>query len=288
MAVGTSGSADQCFMADLRVGDEFPSFKALHSKMLFVNSSQWFVQKRTPSVVRFVCQSRKDATQVPACSFFVYAKLGSNGLPSICTLDLNHNCAREKSGRARGQKSSTYLALESVQNFQTRGPGTQDAAAITRHLKTAHGIGIKYGQASMIAKALHKVDPLSVWSEMERLPAFFRLLKEQDPNGTYCISGTATAEVNQNRFATYYIATGDAKEFWNLSRRIPAVDACHLKTMAGGVWIGAAIKDANNQVRLLAHSHCASETLQSMLKVEGNVTEDELFVLVRLPKTIQS
>ena len=50
-----------------------------------------------------------------------------------------------------------------------------------------------------------------------------RLLKEQDPNSTYCISGTATAEVNQNRFATYYIATGDAKEFMTIIRGAPII-----------------------------------------------------------------
>ena len=69
--------------------------------------------------------------------------------------------------------------------------------------------------------------------------------------------------VGENRFSTFYIATGDAKEFWKHSRRIPAVDACHLKTFAGGIWMGAAVKDANNQVRLLAQSHCASETKES-------------------------
>ena len=138
--------------------------------------------------------------------------------------------------------------------------------------------GIKYGKASMMAIALHKVDPLSVWSEMERLPSFlpsfFRLLQEQDPNGTYCIAGTATAEVNQSRFATYYIATGDAKEFWNLSRRILAVDACHLTEDFGWRsldWRG----DQGCQQPSAASS---SEPL--CLRDEG--------ILARLPKTIQS
>ena len=158
-----------------------------------------------------------------------------------------------------------------MKSWHARGAGTSDVRGIVDSLKLNEGLDVKYGQGKNMVMAKSEISPTSFWDEIEQLPAYLAHCKELDPGGTYEVISVLEDDVS--RFLNCYLATSTSKRFWAYSRKIP-VDSTFVKTTLGGMWFGAIVKDANEQLVLLAQGYAGSETKDSWLYFLGKLQSD--------------
>lgn len=92
-----------------------------------------------------------------------------------------------------------------------------------------------------------------------KLPSFVKLLKEQDPDGSFDLL-TLHDENGINRFEGMSLCLSRWKHLKEHSRSNLSSDFAHLKTLLGGSMGVMMVKDANEQPTLIFLYFCASET----------------------------
>lgn len=175
---------------------------------------------------------------------------------TITSVDLVHTCGngpKRKRNYLTRDISEVSPVLELYQPTTSKAGNAQQFASMA---KTATGVSVKNGQASLAIRAKSNNTIEAQIGQYMFIPSLFRAYTEDDPAGTFCYETFLCHwDRTLKQFHRCYIALSFAKTFWKHAR-IPIVicDGTHTR---GGIAFKhiiliACTFDGNNQVTILA------------------------------------
>ena len=160
----------------------------------------------------------------------------------------------------------------SVFQYHVQG-NCHDATALINTVKeSVGGLQIDKTVAYKLISHISGRHKLDFFTQFAHLPAFVAALRLFDVNGHYELK--TTMEPNNNRFLSFYAATGWAKQLWRLLRNNITFDGCKVRTIISGCLLFVVTLGANNNLTLLATLYCASENENNATLCMQNVLED--------------
>ena len=130
--------------------------------------------------------------------------------------ELNHTCLPEDSQRKRNYKMKDIAMLsEAVAMYEPTSNREGNAKQLTTIAKAATGFDIGRTQAY---RTIHERANDSIHAQIGQymlLPDLFRMLKQDDPDGTHTIeTADCLWDENKQQFKRCYVALSFMKHFW--------------------------------------------------------------------------
>ena len=210
----------------LTIGSIFPSQKDLlgvTQKYCQMTGNDFVIKKQDKSKIRLRCPDK-------SCPFFVYATSKADYEWEIRTLGTNHTCDFAQRKRGRGMDETSHVAKLFVK------PKNGSGSTQLREMLRQEGQVVSYQQCCSFIGKHNNMGNEKFIQEIRKLPAFYRELQKDDPNGCYRIWQETPVSYRVNgdmlpgaELRAFYVGWGWTKHFQNKARLLLLTDACHTK-----------------------------------------------------------
>ena len=174
----------------------------------------------------------------------------------ITSVELNHTCLPEQAKRKRKYRMQDISDLsDAVACYQPTCNREGNAKQLSSIAKASTGIELGRTQAY---RAVHERANDTIHAQIAQymlLPDLFRMLQEQDPDGTHVLeSSDCEWDEEKQQFKRCYVALSFMKHFWKKSCiRLIVIDGTHTKLPDfRHIILVAATYDANNEIVILS------------------------------------